>query len=67
MEEEARLPYGFLDRLLEYRSFAGIYLAVTRASSKEHRQALMAHPLAELAEQIEFALQQEDIDAQAHG
>lgn len=56
LEEIDRLPAGFMEQLLEYRHFAEAVQALDAADTTERRQALGAHPMVALAEEIEFGM-----------
>jgi hypothetical protein len=63
LEELGRMPAGFLEQVIEYRSFAAVYLAVKSADSSDARDALMmSDRMARLAGVIEFEIAQDAKD-----
>jgi hypothetical protein len=65
--EVGRLPVGFLEQVVEYRSYARTKAMVDGANSVEARRMLPKTALVDLVNDIEFALRQEEIDGAARG
>lgn len=64
-EEQQKLPPGFLEQIVEYRTYAWAHGLVTSATTSEATKALPRHPMVQLARLIEMENAKEDIKAEA--
>lgn len=62
MAEWQRLPLGFLEQLIEYRQFARDWSAIKALDTSEKRAPYRGSGFFDLAEEIEVALVQQEID-----
>lgn len=62
VEEQQRLPVGFLEQVIEYRAYAAAH-----AANEVDAPGWEKSPMRTMARQIEMALAQEEIDRQTNG